>query len=679
MQVEEVAGWSTAESIMLLEAVQSSLADGATAAASSQAQARNLTSAVLGGSTFSVLSRSSSTGSSAAQASSSSSSSSSSSTSTADRGVDWRWVASILVDKALRDDAAVFYTEQSCMGRVKDLAVSNDFQNIPVVMQQLRTKRMQELKDVVSKYSQGITALEGEKIMVNEGSLDSTLLEQINDKVYPHSTPQSVCSESCIRVSRQYLEEVFSLAEVYTRKGAKSRGRRSSSTRNESSEQTSDFGMSSSQSGSSSQASSGQIVLDGKRKLSVSVGGTNKSSASPISVTLHNPNSAASNSAGDASTTGGSSVSNNGEGGATSSTSGVASSNVKRAGDDLDTLVSNSNAPVLKKQKMVEDQSGEASVTGGDGSSAATSTADSSVMDVEPSTGDKKSASDSSTIDGAERSKEQKDPESSTANNTKDGSSMELEEDQRDEDGKDGVADSTTNGNSEEQGGDSTEARESDDEFKILSDLLDSFISKEESTPFLEPVDVEEVPAYSAIVTSPMDFGTLRTKMDNGEVTTPLSLFAHISLIYSNAMKFNAKKTEIYKNAHTSSQELLSVFQEKFPDEADSFGPVAVSELETELAPRATRTPKRRASATPKNRSGAAEPSSNKKKKAETPTPRKSRRRTRGGNITDDEEKEKEKEMEKEKEKDDKEKETEKEKKEEPKKRGRPRKSRGGK
>lgn len=90
---------------------------------------------------------------------------------------------------------------------------------------------------------------------------------------------------------------------------------------------------------------------------------------------------------------------------------------------------------------------------------------------------------------------------------------------------------------------------------KLLLLILDKLQKKDTRGVFAEPVDPEELPDYHEVIEHPMDFGTVRKKLDGGLYTTLEQLEADIYLICSNAMEYNAPSTIYFRQAR-SIQEL---------------------------------------------------------------------------------------------------------------------------
>ncbi|KAL0366493.1 UNVERIFIED_CONTAM: Bromodomain and PHD finger-containing protein 3 [Sesamum radiatum] len=86
---------------------------------------------------------------------------------------------------------------------------------------------------------------------------------------------------------------------------------------------------------------------------------------------------------------------------------------------------------------------------------------------------------------------------------------------------------------------------------KLLVFILDRLQKKDTYGVFSEPVDPNELPDYFDIIEQPMDFGTVRKKLDDGAYKTLEDLEADVFLICSNAMQYNASDTVYYRQART--------------------------------------------------------------------------------------------------------------------------------
>ncbi|KAA0064646.1 Bromodomain domain-containing protein [Cucumis melo var. makuwa] len=90
---------------------------------------------------------------------------------------------------------------------------------------------------------------------------------------------------------------------------------------------------------------------------------------------------------------------------------------------------------------------------------------------------------------------------------------------------------------------------------KLLIFILDRLQKKDTHGVFSEPVDPNDLPDYHVIIQNPMDFGTVRTKLDGGAYANLEQFEEDIFLICSNAMKYNASDTVFFRQAR-SIQEL---------------------------------------------------------------------------------------------------------------------------
>ena len=79
--------------------------------------------------------------------------------------------------------------------------------------------------------------------------------------------------------------------------------------------------------------------------------------------------------------------------------------------------------------------------------------------------------------------------------------------------------------------------------------------------PFREPVSSRDAPGYYDVIKKPMDLRTIRTRIMEGILTTPVEFQRDLNQIVRNAMTYNAKDSDIY--------ELAILFREKMKSEVD--------------------------------------------------------------------------------------------------------------
>lgn len=90
--------------------------------------------------------------------------------------------------------------------------------------------------------------------------------------------------------------------------------------------------------------------------------------------------------------------------------------------------------------------------------------------------------------------------------------------------------------------------------FKQLAQIILSNMSKaDEFSIFAEPVDKDEMPEYYDIVSNPMDFGTMRSKVDQGKYGKGLDavskMYEDFLLVFDNCREFNGSTGEVIEEA----------------------------------------------------------------------------------------------------------------------------------
>lgn len=82
---------------------------------------------------------------------------------------------------------------------------------------------------------------------------------------------------------------------------------------------------------------------------------------------------------------------------------------------------------------------------------------------------------------------------------------------------------------------------------EALSRLLDSIFAKDVQEIFTEPVDIEEVPDYTLVVTHPMDLSTMRNKLRDCKYETLDDMENDFNLMIQNCLAYNNKDTIFYR------------------------------------------------------------------------------------------------------------------------------------
>ncbi|KAL3617730.1 hypothetical protein CASFOL_038051 [Castilleja foliolosa] len=86
---------------------------------------------------------------------------------------------------------------------------------------------------------------------------------------------------------------------------------------------------------------------------------------------------------------------------------------------------------------------------------------------------------------------------------------------------------------------------------ELLVFILDRLQKKDTYGAFSEPVDLDELPDYYEVIEQPMDFFTVRDKLDSGAYKSLQEFEADVYLICSNAMEYNAPGTVYYRQARS--------------------------------------------------------------------------------------------------------------------------------
>uniref|UniRef100_A0A3Q2XT49 Bromodomain-containing protein 1-like n=1 Tax=Hippocampus comes TaxID=109280 RepID=A0A3Q2XT49_HIPCM len=124
----------------------------------------------------------------------------------------------------------------------------------------------------------------------------------------------------------------------------------------------------------------------------------------------------------------------------------------------------------------------------------------------------------------------------------------------------------------------------------LLRAVLSQLQQKDQYNVFAQPVSTKEVPDYLDHIERPMDFSTMRTRID-GHAYRSLDQFeADFDLIIANCMKYNAKETFFYKVAQRM-QDHGGAILRRARKEADRIGFDFPSGLLLPAAPKAEAPP----------------------------------------------------------------------------------------
>ncbi|EFJ42905.1 hypothetical protein VOLCADRAFT_119228, partial [Volvox carteri f. nagariensis] len=95
---------------------------------------------------------------------------------------------------------------------------------------------------------------------------------------------------------------------------------------------------------------------------------------------------------------------------------------------------------------------------------------------------------------------------------------------------------------------------------KHCSTALKSITQHKWAFPFNNPVDTARFPDYPKIISSPMDFSTIKARQDGGYYRDPKDWWSDVMLVFSNAKRYNAPGSDCYLMAQT----LQEVSEEKY-------------------------------------------------------------------------------------------------------------------
>ncbi|CAH1169684.1 unnamed protein product [Phaedon cochleariae] len=95
-----------------------------------------------------------------------------------------------------------------------------------------------------------------------------------------------------------------------------------------------------------------------------------------------------------------------------------------------------------------------------------------------------------------------------------------------------------------------------------LQELLAEVMKQEEAWPFLRPVQKTEVPDYYDVISKPMDFGTIKYKLNMGQYREDSELMRDVVLVFENCNTYNDTDAEVYR----CGVKLLKFFEKRAKD-----------------------------------------------------------------------------------------------------------------
>ncbi|KAF5304910.1 hypothetical protein FQR65_LT00794 [Abscondita terminalis] len=95
-----------------------------------------------------------------------------------------------------------------------------------------------------------------------------------------------------------------------------------------------------------------------------------------------------------------------------------------------------------------------------------------------------------------------------------------------------------------------------------LQEVLADVLKQDYAWPFIRPVTKHEVPDYYDIITNPMDFGTIKYKLNMGKYKCDADLMEDAVLVFENCKTYNSTEDEVYQ----CGEKLLKYFVNKCHD-----------------------------------------------------------------------------------------------------------------
>mmetsp|Transcript_15445 Transcript_15445/g.39181 ORF Transcript_15445/g.39181 Transcript_15445/m.39181 type:complete len:321 (+) Transcript_15445:3-965(+) len=103
-----------------------------------------------------------------------------------------------------------------------------------------------------------------------------------------------------------------------------------------------------------------------------------------------------------------------------------------------------------------------------------------------------------------------------------------------------------------------------------LMKMLTAISKHKWAYPFKRAVTEKEAPDYKDIIKQPMDFSTIRKRVECGQVSSLTELRGDLSLVFSNAMLYNAKGSDYYKMAESLAEHTRTEFERLLAETANA-------------------------------------------------------------------------------------------------------------
>ncbi|CAO2597352.1 Bromodomain adjacent to zinc finger domain protein 2B [Lemmus lemmus] len=104
--------------------------------------------------------------------------------------------------------------------------------------------------------------------------------------------------------------------------------------------------------------------------------------------------------------------------------------------------------------------------------------------------------------------------------------------------------------------------RDDTKDLALCSAILNEMETHEDAWPFLLPVNLKLVPGYKKVIKKPMDFSTIREKLNNGQYVSIETFALDVRLVFDNCETFNEDDSDIGRAGHR----MRKYFEKKWTD-----------------------------------------------------------------------------------------------------------------
>ncbi|XP_022240154.1 bromodomain adjacent to zinc finger domain protein 1A-like [Limulus polyphemus] len=120
--------------------------------------------------------------------------------------------------------------------------------------------------------------------------------------------------------------------------------------------------------------------------------------------------------------------------------------------------------------------------------------------------------------------------------------------------------------------------------FRACDNIIFELIRHPESWPFLRPVSRNKVSDYYTIIQNPMDFGTIKTKLDDLKYRANKEFIADVNLVFQNCECYNERDSETYQAGVELSKLFHSLLKQYYLEnsqEISTFEPLGIKQRKT--------------------------------------------------------------------------------------------------